>query len=257
MTQNKHFPLIAICLTIVICFFFASRTGIYIKSISGVDSHGRISNIISVSGDGMVTSRPDMVEISVSVKNLSPTSRQALDKVNQKVAQVIEVLKNNGIPESDYKTTGLNVYTEYDYSDKVRRIIGQNASQSISIKVKKIDDKATKAAKIIDDLSAISDIEMNGISFDIEDKTKFYTQARELAFKKAQQKAEELAKLSGVKLGKPVSITDSTYDVTPRPYYSNVAELKVSAMGGGADNTQISTGDMSISAALQIMWSIE
>lgn len=256
MTQNKHFSLIVICLTIVISLFFATRTGIYIKSISGVDAGGRISDTISVSGDGLVTSRPDMVEISVSVKSLASTSREALDKVNQKTAQIVDVLKKNDLPDTDYKTVGLNIYTEYDYSDKVRRITGQRATQSLNIKVKKIDDKATKAAKIIDDLSAISDIEMNGISFDIEDKTKFYSQARELAYKKARQKAEELAKLSGVKLGKPASIADATYDVTPRPVFSNVAELKALSISGGGD-TQIATGDMSISTNLQIMWSIE
>jgi len=255
MTDNKNFPLIAICGTIIISLFLFSRTGIFIKQTGTVESGGKISNTISVSGDGKVYAKPDMAEISLSFNELAPTSREALDKVNQKIDEAIKVAKNNGIPDNDISTTGLNVYAEYDYSNSLRRIVGQRASQSLSVKIKKLDSKATKAAKLIDELSAINNVQLGGISFDIEDKTKFYSQARELAFNKAKQKAGELAKLSDVKLSKPVSITDSTYDISPRPYYSNTAELKMTAASN--DSSQVPTGEMSISTNLSILWGIE
>lgn len=251
--------LLIICLTVIVSLFIFSRTGIYIKSIAGVESNGRVSNSISVSGDGKVSAKPDMVQIHVSFQELGATSRQALDKVDQKIAAAIKVLKDNGIPDTDIQTDNLNVYTEYDYSNNYRRIIGQRASQGLSVKVKKIDDKATKAAKIIDELSSIDNLQMNGIVFDIEDKTRLFSQARELAFKKAQQKAEELAKLSGVKLLKPLSISDTTYDVSASPRYSNVAQMKIAASTGAdmANSAEISTGEMSISSSLNILWSID
>ena len=189
---------------------------------------------------------------------LAPTSKAALDKVNQKMAQARDILKNNSIPDTDITTSNLNVNTEYDYSNNVRRITGQRASESLIIEVKKIDDKATKAAKIIDELSAIDNAQMNGISFDIEDKTELFSQARELAFNKAKQKASELAKLSSVTLDKPVSITDTVYDVTPQPLYSNVSLKALPMMGAGsqADSTAIATGQMDISVNLNVLWGI-
>lgn len=257
MNKENLLPVIIVSCALIVSTLIFKSTGIYIKSISSTDAGGRVSDTISVSGDGKATARPDMVEINVSINSLAATSQQSLDKTNQKVAEVIKVLKNNNIPETDYQTSGLNIYTEYDYSDKVRRITGQRSTQSINIKIKKIDDKATKASKIIDELSAVSDIELNGIVFNIEDKTKLYTQARELAFNKAKQKASELAKLAGVKLSKPVSISDSTYDVSPIRY-SNTAELKMAnAISADGGSTQISTGEMSVSANLQILWGIE
>lgn len=257
MTENKNFPLLAICGTIIISLFLVSRTGIYIKQTGGVESNGKISNTISVSGDGKVYAKPDMAEVSLSFSELATTSREALDKVNQKIDEAIKVAKNNGIPDSDISTTGLNVYTEYDYSTSFRRITGQRATQSLSVKIKKLDEKATKAAKLIDELSAINNVQLGGISFDIEDKTKFFSQARELAFNKAKLKATELASLSGVKLSKPVSITDSTYDISPRPYYSNVAELKAMAPSASGDSSQVPSGEMSVSTNLSILWGIE
>lgn len=251
-------PALLICLTIIVSLVLFSKTGIYIKSIGGVESGGQISNSISVTGDGKISAKPDMVQINIGFQELGSTSRQALDKVNEKIASAIQILKANGIPDSDITTDNFNVYTEYDYSNNSRRIIGQRASQTLSVKVKKIDDKATKAAKIIDELSVVDNVQMNGIVFDIEDKTQLFTQARELAFKKAQQKAEELAKLSGVKLLKPLSISDTTYDVSPQPRYSNVAQMKTAApMNDSAGLTEIASGEMSVSSNLTILWSID
>ncbi len=258
MNNNKItelLPVIVISVALVLSAFIFKSTGIYIKSLSGAEVNGRVSDTISVSGDGKVTARPDMVELTVSISSLANTSQQSLDKTNQKVSQITQVLKDNNLPDTDYQTTGLNIYTEYDYSSEYRRIIGQRSTQSLDIKIKKIDNKATKAAKIIDELSAIDNIQINNITFNIDDKTELFTQARELAFNKAKQKASELAKLAGVKLGKPVSISDSTTEAYPIRY-SNTAQLKMadSAVGGG---TEISTGEMSVSSNIQILWGIE
>ncbi|MDD4027124.1 MAG: SIMPL domain-containing protein [Candidatus Shapirobacteria bacterium] len=251
-------PVIIVAVAIIFSALLISRTGIYIKNTGGVESNGKVSNTISVTGDGKVSAKPDMVQLNISFQETAPTSKAALDKVNQKIDSALKLLKDNNIPDSDITTNNLNVYTEYDYSNSTRRIIGQRASQTLDIKIKKIDTKATKATKIIDELSAIDNLQIGGITFDIEDKTKFFSEARELAFNKAKQKAEELAKLSKVKLTKPISISDSTYDITPARYTTNVAQLKTLSMGsGGAIDSQISTGEMGISANLSILWGIE
>lgn len=259
MNQNSKplLPVIIISATIILSLAILSRTGIYIKNIGGVDSNGKISNSISVTGDGKVFARPDMVQVTVGFRELGSTSRQALDRVNQKINQAQKIIKDNNIPDSDVVTDNFYIFTEYDYSGDSKRILGQRASQSLTVKIKKIDDKATKAAKIIDELSSIDNAQISGIEFDIEDKTKLFTEARVQAFNKAKQKAEELAGLSKVKLLKPISISDTTYDIS-YPRYSNVAEMKSSIpVSGGGDSSQISTGEMSVSASLSILWGME
>jgi uncharacterized protein YggE len=147
----------------------------------GVESNGKISNTISVTGDGKINAKPDMAQVTVGFQETASTSREALDRVSQKINQVTKILKDNGISDKDITTSNLNVYTEYDYSNTSRRIIGQRASETLEVKIKNLDDKATKASKIIDEVSAINNIQINGIYFDIEDKTKLFSQARELA----------------------------------------------------------------------------
>ena len=252
-------PMVVVSIAIILSAMIISRTGIYIKNTGGVESNGKISNTISVTGDGKVSAKPDMVQLSIGFQEKASTSKDALAKVNTKIDSALKILKDNGISDADIVTSNLNVYTEYDYSGGSRKVTGQQASETLEVKVKKIDDKATKAVKIIDELSQIDNLQMNSIYFDIEDKTDLFSKARELAFKKAEQKAKELAKLSNVKLDKPVSITDSTYDIAPVARYSNVAQFKTAAVtvdeaGGGS---QISSGEMDITANLSILWGIE
>jgi uncharacterized protein YggE len=262
MENNKSLKLtLAICLTVIISAVLISRTGIYIKNTGGVESNGKVSNTISVSGDGKVSAKPDMVQLSIGFQEKASTSKEALAKVNSKIDSAMKILKDNGIADADITTSNLSVYTEYDYSNSTRKIIDQQASETLEVKIKKIDDKATKAVKVIDELSTIDNLQMNSIYFDIEDKTELFSKAREMAFNKAQQKAEELAKLSKVKLDKPVSISDSTYDVTPVRYAAtNVAQFKtlsataIDSAGGGAS---IASGEMDITANLSILWGIE
>jgi len=261
MENNKPLaPVIIIATAIILSAIFISRTGIYIKNTGGVESNGKISNTISVSGDGKVSAKPDIVQLNIGFQEKAPTSEEALDKVNTKIDFAMKVLEKNGINNSDITTSNLNIYTEYDYSNGSRRVIGQQASETLEVKIKKIDDKATKAVKIIDELSTINNLQMNGIYFDIEDKTELFSKAREMAFNKAKQKAEELAKLSKVKLSKPVSISDSTYDITPITYATNVAQFKSAAVSlgdGAGGGSQISSGQMDITANLSILWGIE
>jgi len=251
-------PVIIVAVAIIFSALLISRTGIYIKNTGGVESNGKISNTISVSGDGKISAKPDMVQLNIGFQEKASNSKEALTKVNSKIDSALKILKDNGISDSDITTSNLNIYTEYDYSSSSRRVIGQQASETLEVKIKKIDDKATKAVIIIDELSAIDNLQMNGIYFDIEDKTELFSKAREMAFNKAQQKAEELAKLSNVKLAKPVSISDSTYDITPVTV-TNVAQFKTAAVsldsaGGG---TSIASGQMDITANLSILWGIE
>jgi len=260
MKIDKNFiPVIIIAFAIIFSALLISRTGIYIKNTGGVESNGKISNTISVSGDGKISAKPDMVQLNIGFQEKASSSKEALTKVNSKIDSALKILKDNGIPDSDITTSNLNIYTEYDYSSSYRRVIGQQASETLEVKIKKIDDKATKAVKIIDELSTIDNLQMNGIYFDIEDKTEFFSKAREMAFNKAEQKAQELAKLSKVKLGKPVSISDSTYDITPVYRYSNVANFKTAAVSldSAAGGASIASGEMDITANLSILWGIE
>ena len=246
----------AICLSLLGSAFLISRTSFTIKN-SGVSQSGGATNTISVSGYGKAFAKPDIVNLRFSVSELRYTSKIALEAVNTKIEQALQVLKENKVDEKDITTSNLSIYPEYDYQRSLRTLKGQRATQSLVVKVKNIDDKATKATTIIDALASIENIQINSISFDVDDKTELFSEARELAFGKAEQKAKELAKLGSVKLDKPVSIIDSTYDYSTSSRTMNVAYERMDAAGIGGGGTDMPTGQLEITASIQVMWGIK
>ena len=68
----------------------------------------------------------------------------------------------------------------------------------------------------------------------------------------AKVKAEQLADLGGVKLGKPIYISESGgYIPLPRDYY-----LKSGAEGAPAPTTPISPGETEVRLSVQVVYSI-
>lgn len=261
MNKNQIIAAIGItafCITIIVSVVVLLNTPIYIKNLgSSVEQNGIIVNTINVSGDGKVTVKPDMATINFSISELASTSELALDNANAKINELTSILKNNGVQENDIQTTQFNIYPEYDYSRLNEPIIkGQRATIGVTAKIKGIDITALKVTKVIDEASKIDKIQMGSIYFDLENKESSYNKARELAFNKAKQKAEDLARLSGVSLLTPVSITDLSSSIanpSPVPFFQ-----KADALSSASNNsTSLSTGELELSISLNVVFGIE
>lgn len=258
INENIHLVVIAVIIAIGLLAgaFVISNTGFSIRNLGTTDSTGRVLNSISANGDGKVYATPDMAVITFSFSETAATSKEALENVNTKINSALDMLTLAGIDASDITTTQLSIYTEYDWSSSERKVIGQTASSGLEVKVKGIDAKATKVTTIIDQLAEIEKIQFSGITFDIEDKSNYFTEARDLAFSKAKQKAVELASLSGVKLLTPITITDNSYD----SYYNSTPMLNYAldkAAGTAESSTALATGELEISVSLSISWGME
>jgi uncharacterized protein YggE len=83
----------------------------------------------------------------------------------------------------------------------------------LTVKVREIE----KAGEVIDAVVAAGGdlTRVNNVSFDIEDKTPYYEQARTIAMNYAKAKAQQLADDAGVTLGKISYITESSYTRAP------------------------------------------
>lgn len=114
------------------------------------------------------------------------------------------------------------------YNNSTSKVEGYRGSHSLTIKVRDIEN----AGKIIDDLTAIDGLLVNGGSYDNDDDSATLEAARALAFENAKTKAEELAKLAGMKLGKPVSINETVIGgYNPPMYYAKDIAMNEASVG--------------------------
>lgn len=167
------------------------------------------SSTVTVSGTGTVSVVPDMVRMTVSMSKVERTTRSAQESVGKMAAQVLAILKDAGVEEKDIATASLRFNPEYEWHGGGSVVpVGQRAEQGIDFAVRQIGQSTEKVARIIDLLTGIDGITMNRVDFGVADNTEHYARSRELAFEKARQKAEQYAELSGLEVGRVLSLSE-------------------------------------------------
>lgn len=90
---------------------------LWLKTPEAVPALGQNNDLrtITVSGEGRISIKPDVVRASVGVETSARTAQEALNENNQRSAAVIAKLKELGIAEEDIKTVSFSVWPQYQY----------------------------------------------------------------------------------------------------------------------------------------------
>lgn len=214
-------------------------------------------NSISVQGEGKVFADPDIFLLSVSASALWTSSAQAQETVKKDIDQLRVLAKQAGIADKDIQTNQMSIYPEYEYLPSgTTKAKWFRATHGLMIKIRKL----TQVDTLISQLTFSDNIQIQSMSYDIDDKTELYTQARKLGFEKAQQKASELADLADVSLQTPLSISDQVgYNnpiYPPMPYQANVYRAEM-AMDSSAGAWAINPGQLEVSVQVNIIYGIK
>jgi len=129
-------------------------------------------------------------------------------------------------------------------------VIGYRVTNMVTAKIREID----KAGPIIDAVAAAGGdfTRINNISFSVDDPTAYYEEARQKAVADARAKAEQLAELAGVNLGKPTYISEGAQaPIYPRDLYYGEAGVPAPA-----PPTPISPGEIELTLTVQVAYAI-
>ncbi|MBN1152446.1 MAG: SIMPL domain-containing protein [Dehalococcoidia bacterium] len=207
---------------------------------------------IWVTGQGEVQAVPDIAVLSLGVQAQAPTVAEAQNQAKQAMDSVMAALKANGVEEKDIQTTGYSIWqqTRWDNDKQEEIVTGYQVSNSVRVKVRKVADAGT----ILDAaVTAGGDlIRVQGIHFEVDDPTAFLADARSKAVADAKMRAQQLASLAGVDLGKPTYITESYYNPI---IYRDVEMAKADSQAPAP--TPITPGETTITASVQIVYAIE
>jgi uncharacterized protein YggE len=181
-----------------------------------------VTRTITVDGVGVVSGTPDTVTLSLGVQVEAPTAAEALDAASRKSQAVMDTLTGAGVGKADIRTSGLNVYPNYNGGGTRD---GYSAGASVTATLHDI----SKAGEVIDAATAaVGDgITLGGVWFSIDDTSALYAQAREMAVAEARTHAEQLAKAANVSVGSVVAMNESAQ-------YVPMARDAVSAAGSVA-----------------------
>jgi uncharacterized protein YggE len=213
-------------------------------------------NTISITAEGKASAVPDIATISVGVLTSGDTADGVQNESSKKINKIIEFLKTKGVDKADINTTQFNIYPMQDYREGKTIITGYQANQTVTIKVRHLDQSTDQLSKILGGVTSAGANQINGVDLDFDDPDAFRQKAREQAIEKAKEKAQALAQAAGLKLGRVVSISESSGGSMPIPYYDGAYG---GIGGGGAERSvspNIEPGMQDIIASMTVIFEI-
>ena len=198
---------------------------------------------ISVSGSGAVMLVPDTASFTVQVSETKDTTKLAQNAVNEKISKILAKLDENGVDKDKLTTLSLNISTVYHWDENNKQVRdGERVSQSVKIYLDDISIFPT----IIDEIGQISGLSISNVTFDVADKQNAMEEARKLAFEDARAKAQTYCDMSGLKLTRPVSISEYSSTSSPRVTNAKLAYAAAESMDMMAYGTELPSGNYSV-----------
>lgn len=225
---------------------------------------------ISVSGHGEARGQPDIARVTLGVETRSASADEATTSASQQMTGVINALQQKGVAPADIRTQNFSVNFEQQpepYPPPPPASVGRaapdqkpgaEAAPSLPRGFYRVNNTVIVTVRNTSELGALLGAATAagantvwGIQFEIEDPSKLEEQARAEAMKRARQRAEQLAALAGVKLGRMISAGESGGGgpVMREGYgYS----MKAAQM-----DVPVQSGELTVSQDVQVVYAIE
>ena len=212
-------------------------------AIAGIDG-----TLLAVSAQAEAKRVPDIATVSTGVVTQAADANAAMRANAEQMAQVVAAIKAAGIAERDIQTSGINLNPQYRYAEnQPPAITGYQASNNVNIVIRDI----AKTGKILDALVATGANQVNGPSFDVDDKDSAYDEARRSAIEKAQARAQMYAKTLGMQVRRIVSISEGSQFGPPQPM-----PMMAMARMEKAQDTSVSPGENTLSVNLDVVFEL-
>lgn len=202
---------------------------------------------MTVSGTGEVSLVPDIASINIGVHTEADQVSDALSNNTAQANAIAEVLQTLGVEEKDVQTSNFNVYPSNRYDPMTGQVTGTYFAVDNTVTV--IVRDLSKLGEVLSAVVNAGANNINGISFDVEDRDAAVAQARELAIQNAKDKAQVIADAAGVELGDLININ---------VYGGNNYVTYYDAKGGAyADSSvPVSAGSLTITMECNLIYEI-
>jgi len=209
---------------------------------------------LTVTGTAEVAVQPDICRVSFGAETTNKQSAREGYRTNAALMNAITAaVKAAGIEAKDIQTSRFSVAPSYRYEDKTRKRIfdGYVVSQQIDVKVHDLE----KVSAVLDAGIEAGATEIGSVTFTVENPKRYTAEARMEAARAAQAKAQTMAEVMGVKLGKPTSITESE----PGGYgnYYAQANVMTASTGDVVESPSLQPGEGKLTRTVYVTYEIE
>lgn len=202
---------------------------------------GTTENVVSVSGVGTVTVKPDIAYINVGVETQDKDASAAQKENATKMSAVMAALKKAGIADKDIKTVQYSIYDRYDYLENGTDVKYYAVTNMVQVTVRDID----KVGDVIDAVANAGSNQISSIQFGISNEDEVYQEALKLAMTSAKSKATAIMGTFGKTPGTPVRVSESSY-------YGGAVRMDYNVMAEAKMATPVSAGELTVTANVSV-----
>lgn len=207
-----------------------------------------------VQAEGLVRATPDQLQLRLGVVTKAAAAGVALDSNNQRMTEVLQMLRAIGLDEAELATGQFQIRPEWSRPPRPtpanwqRRIVGYRVGNELLITTTKVN----LAGQLLSLASRAGANQIGGLQFQLADPTAYRQQAIEQATTRAIRKAQAMAAAAGVKLGAVQSIRLNPTGGGPQPI-----ALRVEARSAAADSVPVVAGKVEVAAAVTMIFRLE
>ncbi len=207
---------------------------------TGSDDEARI---ITTTGTGIVTAKPDKFTINFTVTTNNKSAREAQQNNDTKINAFIDALKDAGVTEDDMKTVSYRLDTAYEWNPDTRKneMIGYKASYTLQV----VRYDLAEMGDIIDLATSNGVNNIGTIIYGVQNPEKLTNDALVLAMRDAHDKADIALGEYDLEIARVGNIHLNTYDPVAPPMAYDKSDMRaVGAEESGGVAPNIIAGDL-------------
>jgi uncharacterized protein YggE len=214
------------------------------------------NNTVTGNGEATVKAIPDLVGVYFSVDTTGTTSQEATQKNSEIVDNLTSMLLAQGFDKSKIQTMSFNVYPDYNWVNGKQVDNGFSATHSIRVEIPTSDSQ--KIGSVIDaGVSAGAGISYINFELSQTEQNNYKAQSLKLATEDAKIKAQAIADGLGKRIGRLVSVSDNSFNYSPRVLYSaSGSGVSSDANQAKEATTNIQPGEQDISASVTAVFKL-
>jgi uncharacterized protein YggE len=225
--------------------------GLVVTALSACDAKsapppGENPRQVTVVGSGKVEGTPDTLTANSAISFVANDVTTAMNATNERQQAVIDALTGAGIDKKDISTTGVSLQPQYG-PDGASTITGYQASNTIDVKIRDLSQASRVLALIV--TTGGDATRINSVNYSINDDSQLVKDARARAFNDAKDRAQQYAQLSGLALGKVITISEVADGITPPV----PMPMQQRAM---ATEVPLSPGQQTVSFSVTVAWEL-
>jgi uncharacterized protein YggE len=207
---------------------------------------------LTVSGTGTAYLTPDIAYVNIGVHTENKDAALAVSGNNTNSQKVIDALKKFGIADKDIQTTNFSIYPQqqFDNQGKPTGEINYVVDNTVYVTVRDL----SKIGNLLDTVVQAGANSINSIQFDVTDRTKALSDARQAAIADAKSQAQEVARAAGVTLGAVQSIDVTGGSTPPVPVYQAKG---AGAMVEAAPSVPVNPGQLTVTLNINVVYQIQ